>query len=97
MAPICTRGLLVARSLIWFVDYFPIGGWSETQVLRRSVRNQVVHIAGEPTPHSLQALKRTSTGSDSRNIGEAQIAALSGTNSRSQTTFSNWSTGPGRN
>jgi hypothetical protein len=41
------------------------------QALDRSVRNQVVHIAGEPTLPSLLALKHTSA-SDSQNIGEAQ-------------------------
>jgi hypothetical protein len=46
---------------------------SETQTLGGSVRNQVVHTAGEPTPPSLQASKSTSTSSDSRNIGEAQV------------------------
>jgi hypothetical protein len=49
---------------------------SETQALGRSVRNQIVHIAIKPTPPSLQALKRTSTISDSRNIGEAQALSL---------------------
>jgi len=45
----------------------------ETQSLGRSVRQSGLHIAGEPTTPSLQALKRTSTSSDSRNIGETHL------------------------
>jgi hypothetical protein len=33
------------------------------------MRNQVVQIAGQPTPHALLAAKRTSTSGDSQNIG----------------------------
>jgi hypothetical protein len=33
----------------------------------------MVYIAGDPTPRSLEALKRRSTSSDSRNFGEAQV------------------------